>query len=263
MTIPELLQTLAGKVVNHVTCTFEQYQDITDKDSNTLYYATDRKAIFKGDIKLCDLTEIGDLRNLETSNSTNLVSAINEVNQKAINNQGEGVVHDSTITPFVGFLPTGVTVIERSSASTNGEVLYDAGNNRFVWKDLSGTFVEFYANWLTSYLYNDTSDSTVSAKSNKLFSYNDAHYMVINGTLQDISNIESTLKAYADRAATAVRNYATSQANSALNLAKTHSDNNLNVAKTYTDTQITAKIQLVPELPSEPVEGVLYLIPDE
>lgn len=175
---------------------------------------------------------------------------------------------DSTITPFVGFLPDGSTVIEESTISTDGEVLYDSDNNRFVWKDLSGTFVTYYGNWSTSGLYNNTSGSTASARGDKLFSYSDKHYMVINGTLQDISNIESMLKAYTDSAATTVQNYATSQANNALSLAKTHSNNNLTEAKEYTNNAISAKIvycknQADYDALETHTSEVLYLIGEE
>lgn len=253
MTIQELLIELSKSAINFVTCNQLQYDSLVQADSNTVYFTTDTGAIYRGGQLFCKMYEIGSLANLATSDKSNLVAAINEVNAKANNNTGGGVVNDSTISPFAGFLPTGASVTEESSNSTEGEVLYDSNNNRFVWKDGTlGTSVQYYANWTTSYLYNTTSDSTTTAKSNKLFSYNDAHYMVINGTLQDISNIESTLKAYTDINVTAARNYAT-----------LHINNALSTAKNYTDTQITAKIKLVSSLPSNPVADVLYLIPDE
>lgn len=221
-------------------------------------------------IDITDLQNIGDLNNLQTSNKSNLVDAINEVNTKANNNTG-GTVNDSTISPFAGFLPDGATIINSSSSSTNGEVLYDSATNRFIWKDLSGTFVQYYANWGTSYLYNTTSDSSVSAKVDKLFSYNDKHYMVINGTLQDISalndiasstvsgivklsdsttgndygsdrGVAATPKAVAN-VATASRNYATAQADNALNLAKNYSDNNLTTAENYSDNKASQTLE--------------------
>lgn len=232
MTIPELLQTLAGKVVNHVTCTFEQYQGITDKDSNTLYYATDRKAIFKGAIKLCDLTEIGDLRNLETSNYTNLVAAINEVNQKATNNQGSGVINDSTISPFAGFMPNNVGgIIEGSYAGTDeGVVMCNYERTRFYYRIPTDTGYRFYTNWFTSYLYNTTSDSYASAKTGKIFSYNDKHYIVINGELQDIAVLlsETQVTTLIDEAKTQAKTYTDGIATQTLSNSKFYTDEQIN-----------------------------------
>ena len=212
-------------------------------------------------IDITDLQNIGDLENLQTSDKSNLVSAINEVNQKATNNQGGGVINDSTISPFAGFMPNNVGgIIEESYTGTvEGVVVCNYERTKFYYRIPTDAGYRFYANWLTSYLYNTTSDS-VSAKTGKIFSYNDTHYIVINGTLQDISNIETTLKSYTDSTATDVEYYATVQANNALGLAKSHSNNNLTIANQYTDSQITAKIQLVPELPTDPTSGVLYLI---
>ncbi|MBQ8761660.1 MAG: hypothetical protein IJZ06_09635 [Bacteroidales bacterium] len=131
-------------------------------------------------------------KNIKTINGESLLGSGN-IDLKI--EGGSGVINDSTISSFAGFLPIGSTVIERSTDSTDGDVVCDLDNNRFVWKDLSGTF---YANWPTSDSYNTTSDASAVCRSDKLFSYNGRHYMVINGTLQDISKIETVLRAYTD-----------------------------------------------------------------
>lgn len=165
-----------------------------------------------------------------------------------------------TISPFAGFINLDDIIIENATfAGSGGSVVYSMRNKMFLLTD----GVKYYKDWSNYSLYNTSNSTDISARADKLFSYNDSHYMVINGTLQDISNIESTLKAYTDSAATFVQNYVTSQANNALTLAKNYSDNNLNDANNYTDTQFDERIQLVSALPPEPVAGVLYLIPDE
>lgn len=225
-------------------------------------------------IDITDLQNIGNLENLQTSNKSNLVDAINEVNTKANQNSNGGTINDSTITPFDGFINLTDIVIENYTfVGSGGSVIYSMRNKMFLLTD----GVKYYKDWSNYSLYNTSNSTDISARADKLFSFNNQHYMVINGTLQDISNIETTLKSSIDNAATFLQTYAASQAQNALNLAKNHSDNNLTTAKdysdnrasqtlesanNYTDAQIATKILLVPELPENPVAGVLYCIPE-
>lgn len=190
-------------------------------------------------IDITALQDIGDIADLETSSKTDLVSAINEVNQKAM--AGEGTVTDSTISPFAGYLPSGTTVIDSSTTSTNGDVLYDMANNRFVFRDKSETIMKYYANWTNAYLYNDNyGTSNAIARKGKIFSYADKHWIATDNVLIDVSFVVEQSKQYTD--------YEIVQ------------------CKQWTNAQITNrlndKIQLVTELPANPEDGVLYLIPD-
>lgn len=201
-------------------------------------------------------------------------------NIKTINGQsllGEGDITISggngesssncTIPTFAGFLPSSAIVIEESTESINGEVLYDQNNNRFVFKDISTQIVKYYANWTESYLYNNTDVFPAVAKNDKLFYYNNAHYRVINGVLSVISETEG----YVDTKIKDLSSSLSAQINSAnaktLAEAKQYADGKsteaLTSAKQYTDS----KIQYLPNQDAynaiTPIEGVLYLIGDE
>lgn len=230
MTIQELLTELSKKAVNFVSCTQSEYDDVQRYDTNTIYLATDTGAIYKGGVLFCKNYEIGNLSNLETSNKLNLVDAINEVNQIASNNQGEGVINDSTIMPFVGFIPSSTTqgFVNETYNGTNGDVICSTDRKRFWYRVVTTSGYQFYSKWTTAYLYNDNpSSDSPTAKLGTIFSAINKHWIVVNGTLQDMSVL--------------------------LNESQ---------VEEIVRAQIAAKIQFVPALPSNPTSGVLYLIPE-
>lgn len=215
-----------NKLPKHVECDWATYGNITAKDENTLYFIVDKKLIYKGNT-------------LYSGNTT-----------------GEGVINDSTIMPFEGFLPSDAVVIEESATSTDGEVLYDQSRNGFVFKDNSQKIIQYYANWLDSYLYNKLDAVPAKARNDKLFYYNNTHYIVINGVLSDLSEIQG----YVDNAV-----------KETLGSAIEYTDNEIVQCKSWTNTQITNQLNLkIQYLQNQaaynaitPVEGVLYLIGDE
>lgn len=207
---------------------------------------------------------------------------VSGTNIKTINGQsllGEGDItigggngessSNCTIPTFAGFLPSGATVIEESTSSTNGEVLYDQTSNRFVFKDNSQQIVKYYANWSESYLYNNTDVFPTVAKNDKLFyyNYNNAHYRIINGVLSGISEAEG----YVDTKIKDLSSSLSAQINSAtaktLTEAKQYADSKsteaLTSAKQYTDNKIQYLQNQDAYNAITPIEGVLYLIGDE
>lgn len=158
---------------------------------------------------------------------------------------GGGTVTDSTISPFAGYLPSGATVIDMSTLSTNGDVLYDMANNRFVFREKSDIIIKYYANWTNAYLYNDNGTSNAIARKGKIFSYADKHWIATDDVLIDVSFVVERSEQYT--------NY------------------EINQCKSWTNAQITNrlndKIQYLQNQAAydaiTPVEGVLYLIGDE
>lgn len=205
---------------------------------------------------------LGELLNiLELSFQNKQDLLVSGTNIKTINGQsllGEGDItigggngessSNCTIPTFAGFLPSGATVIEESTSSTIGEVLYDQSNNRFVFKDTSIAKVQYFGNWIGSYLYNNIDISPAVAKNDKLFYYNNAHYRVIDGVLSVISETENyvqkTIRALSASFTTQIRDVLTN-------------------AKAYTDGKIQYLANQKAYDTITPIEGVLYLIGDE
>lgn len=156
--------------------------------------------------------------------------------------QSKSIINDNTIKPFYGYLPSGATVIDISTTSTNGDVLYDSANNRFVFRDKSDTIIKYYANWTDAYLYNDNYGTTDAiARKGKIFSYADKHWIATDDVLIDVSFVVDQSKQYTD-------------------------DKTVE-AKEYTDNRLNHKIQYLQNQAAydaiTSVEGVLYLIGDE
>ena len=185
---------------------------------------------------------------------------------------------ESSIQPFAGFM-TGTdmsNIQNQSTALTGGQVYCSQSKNRFYYK-VNGLF---YSNFLNASLYNNNYDtSSATAKTGVIFSYNGKHYTMYNGTLQDMSALDdiasSTVNGIVklsdsttgssfgvNNGVAATPKAVASVATAARNYTDTTASQTLGSANQYTDEQIAAKILLVPELPADPIAGVLYCIPE-
>ena len=185
---------------------------------------------------------------------------------------------ESSIQPFAGFMTsTDMSNIQnQSTALTGGQVYCSQSKNRFYYK-VNGLF---YSNFLNASLYNNNYDtSSATAKTGVIFSYNGKHYTMYNGTLQDMSALDdiasSTVNGIVklsdsttgssfgvNNGVAATPKAVASVATAARNYTYTTASQTLGSANQYTDEQIAAKILLVPELPADPIAGVLYCIPE-
>lgn len=246
-------------------------------DSNTLYNALPTDYTSKIDV--LELFTADKVKNALTINHNGTTKTYDGSSAVTIDiASGGSSSGESSIQPFAGFM-TGEdmsNIVDQSSNLTGGQVYCSQSKNRFYYK-VNGLF---YGGFPNASLYHDNyNTSSATAKTGAIFSYNGKHYTMYNGTLQDMSvlddngnmttagivklsdsttgssfginnGVAATPKAVASVATTA-RNYTDSKASQTLESANQ-----------YTDEQIAAKILLVPELPENPIAGVLYCIPE-
>lgn len=178
-------------LVNFVKLSASQYSSLRDKDEDTFYLVNDSgdfsRDTFEDNAKLY-LGEKQIIPNKATTTSDGLMS---KEDKAKLDNLGQAAEGDNTIPLFAGFMTeTEMSSVVNKSADEEGGQIYCSYNRRRFFYKINSLF---YAYWPTAYLYNDNYSSLSPAPTAKLgtiFSYENKHWIVVNGTLQDMSILD-------------------------------------------------------------------------